>query len=571
MGAVSVIDSMVDHIVRSAPRRLAGWVALCVCLSGAMLGWLGFQAVTEWQRNATLLASRRADAAVDLLVRALSRDMRGVQMAMLSPVHGDPVSLERLSDLAQRISGMFARYPYPEAFFTWRGSASPESVVFFTRRDRHPAWMPQQQDGVPFPVVVGREPDVARTMVERVERDIASARRFSAFDVNLQGVPYQVVATLWRARSHRDEPEAVFGFMVNLDWVRSQYFPDVASQVAQMTQTTEGIVLEIQDERGTPILAGQTTNSPVPARERVFPLLFFDPSLVIADPPLNLEQRAWTARARPVAEPTLLAANRGAQRTLTLAGLSALVLIAGFALTVRASRINANLAEMRSQFVSTVTHELKTPIATLRAISDNLAGGRAIEPQLLREFGQISVQETKRLGRLVDNLLAYAHITDVTDIYTFEAQSIHEIVDDSLREFAFQLDQRHFDVQIDIPTDLPLVRADRLTIELALSNLLDNAIRYSNGVRTISVRARRADPWVELLVSDKGVGIATADIGRVTQKFYRPAGAAPGGTGLGLAIVQRIVADHGGSLHIASELGVGTTVTLRLPIVETDK
>ena len=245
------------------------------------------------------------------------------------------------------------------------------------------------------------------------------------------------------------------------------------------------------------------------------------------------------------------------------------MLVAGLILAVRAARASARLAEMRSDFVSTVTHDLKTPIATIRAIGDTIARGRVSDPRSMREYAELVVQESKRLTRLIENLLAYARVTDVTEVYAFEPLDLHAVVDDVVEGFRTQLAAAHFDVQIDMPADLPAVRADRTAIGMALDNLLDNAIRYSGQARHLSVRARReGNRRVALEVADRGEGIPADEIEQVTRRFFRGRRSEIGGSGLGLAIVSRIVADHGGEMSIESRAGAGTNVRLSLPIAE---
>ena len=172
-----------------------------------------------------------------------------------------------------------------------------------------------------------------------------------------------------------------------------------------------------------------------------------------------------------------------------MATLAVAALALGLVLTARAARDSARLAEMRSDFVSTVTHELKTPIATIRAVGDTLVRGRISEPRALREYAELVVQEAKRLTRLVENLLAYARITDVTEVYAFEPLVLRDLVDEALKGFGAQLVEAGFDVQIDVPDDLPPIRGDQTALRLALDNLVDNAIRYSGTGRWIGLRA----------------------------------------------------------------------------------
>jgi signal transduction histidine kinase len=219
---------------------------------------------------------------------------------------------------------------------------------------------------------------------------------------------------------------------------------------------------------------------------------------------------------------------------------------------------------MRSQFVSTVTHEIKTPIASIRAIGDTIVSGRAAGP-LLAECAQLLVQESKRLTRLVDNLLAYSRITHATDAYFFESVDVATLVGDVLKGFSAQLRESAFEVDLAVAPALPPIRGDRTALRLALDNLVDNAIRYSGEVRRLTVRARAADGAVALEIADRGRGILPDEVPLVTRRFFRGRDAGAAGSGLGLTIAHRIVADHGGTLTLESEPGRGTTVRVTLP------
>jgi len=282
---------------------------------------------------------------------------------------------------------------------------------------------------------------------------------------------------------------------------------------------------------------------------------------------------------------TLSATIAGVNRTLIFSAAAASVLALGLVLTARAVRESERLTELRSEFVSTVTHELKTPIATIRAAGDTIVRGRITSAEGLREYAELVVQEAKRLGRLVDNLLAYARITDVTELYHFDAVDVRALVDDAMQEFGTQLAADRFEVQIEIPPDLPQVWGDPAALRLVLRNLIDNGIRYSGQSRWLSIAAQSTEgARVSIAVSDRGIGIPEDEVDQVTRRFFRgrrttagsatpeiadgagAGGSATAGSGLGLAIVQRIIMDHSGTLNIRGNTPAGTTVTVVLPV-----
>jgi len=538
-------------------RRGSRWLVAAVCASAAVLVWVGYRAVSEWEQAAAQVASRRADAAVNLLVAALARDMRGVQQVMLTSEDRDSDA----SDLMHPIGSALTRYPYPEVFFTWRDPVTAEGVRFYSRPERRPSWLASASTERMFPVVSGRDPVMAKRLLSRIGRDCAEGRRFSVFDFDA-GLPYQVVALVSYSDPLREQPAGVIGFMVNLTWAREHYFADLVDQVARIEGSDRAIEFSVVDDTNRPVvgpgLRGQST-----ARQQSFPMAFFDPLIVSVDPPSDLHVKSWTAVANPVHDPTLAAAESGARRTLAVGAVMALALTIGLWLSLEAGRASETLADMRADFVSAVTHELKTPIANMRAIQETLASGR-VTTETSREYAEMGIREATRLTRLVDNLLAYARITDVTHAYSFEPVAIEAVVDRSVKEFAPNLAHGDFDVTVDIPEGLPTVKGDPTALNLMLNNLIDNAIRYSKTRRHLTIAGRTQNGSVTLEVTDKGVGIPAEDIERVTRKFWRGQESASGGSGLGLAIVDRIVADHGGTLEIRSTVGEGTSVTVTL-------
>jgi signal transduction histidine kinase len=269
-----------------------------------------------------------------------------------------------------------------------------------------------------------------------------------------------------------------------------------------------------------------------------------------------------------VVDDALRAVSLGAHRALIMISVTGAVFAIGLALTVQVFRANAALVKRRADFVSSVTHELKTPVATIRAAGETLMSGRVTGPDTSREYARLVVEQAKRLTRLLNNLLAYARITDTTEGYAFEPVNLETLAHESLRDWRWQLESGGFTVDIDVPPDVPSVRVDRTAFGLLLDNLVANAIGHSTHTRSIRISARRAPREVILDVADRGVGIPPDELALVTRKFFRGRGSIPGGSGLGLAIAERIVADHSGSLTIQSAVGAGTTVRVTLPIEE---
>jgi signal transduction histidine kinase len=542
-----------------------GWLtaalAVAVCLGIATLLGFGYRATREWQRSSELLIERDTEESADLLVTAVTRDMRGAHSRVLANRDWGELSLESLTDTSDQVATAFARYPYPESFFSWQQN-SPHGVVFFNRANRYPAWMPQPTAPHRYPVALVTNPPESEALREKVAAFSAGRFRYATFDMTLGGQPYQIVTRLVYADPLQESLDSVIGFTVNLAWVRQSYFSDILSQVAPIVTRGSSLDIAVLDDKGERVWGRENGRT---ALVREFPLLFLDPSVSMVALGATPAVRTWTIRTSQSTDSALVGAAQGADEALLVAAAAALTLALALILAIRAVRAGVALTAMRSDFVSSVTHELKTPLANIRAMADTLAR-RPIGGETVRDYAELLMQEARRLTRLVDNLLAYARVTDVTEMYAFEPIAPSELVDDVLQNFRHPLSERGFTVEVDMPVDLPLVRADRTAMMLTLDNLVDNAIRYSPQERFIRIAARREGPNVVIEVRDRGVGIAREELSVVRRKFARGKLARADGSGLGLAIVSRIIADHKGTLVLDSEPGTGTTAKVYLPV-----
>jgi signal transduction histidine kinase len=540
-------------------------LVVVVVISVTVLTYFGFRAVRGWNQSARQLLEQRARGAADLLVNALTRDMHAVQRAVLSTSDWEPFRQDSLVEVRSLVANAFAKYPYPECFLALRDNQTPRSLVFFTRSDRRPPWAAARTAADRFPVTESTDAALSEQLLKRVDQDAATGQRFSLFETRIYDVPYQVVIHLRYASELHDHVDGLFGFMVNLEWARDHYFESLTNQIASIDPSTAGLILAVLDEHGRTVASTAEFRASDALALRRLPISFFDPLLAAVGQPPDLPEREWQVAVMAGPNTTEL---QPANATLLFMGCAAVALIVGLVTTVRAVEAGARLADLRSEFISTVTHELKTPIAAIRAISETMASGRIASPAGQREYAQLAVQQTKRLSRIVDNLLALSRITDVTEVYSFEPLALDYLVERTFESFREQLREGGFETHLELPPDLPLIQGDQTAVGLLLDNLIDNAIRYSPpGRREIRVRAsKRDDSTVLLQISDRGRGIPEDEVAHVTRKFFRGRQLGSPGSGLGLAIVKRIVADHQGEMEISSAVDEGTVVTISFPI-----
>jgi signal transduction histidine kinase len=541
-------------------------------LATAALVWLGYVATREWRRGTEELRERSAAEALVLTDAALSRDMKGAWASLIVPINQFSVDEDPPYDLRQQTAQAFAKFPYPESFVVWTNQAGQPRTYVFNRADRQPHWDDSHQSDDPFPVVMLDDPANFRVVIDEARRRADSRSPFILFDCDIEGVPYQVVAHLMFSSALPHTLTAVVAFTVNLTWVRAEYFGPLLDQVARIGGTSDALSLAITDEHGRAVAAsGAPAASTGTDVQRRFPLLFLEPSVVTASSASRAGIREFSVHVRPSATGPVQATVQAAYRMLALIGVAAAATTIALLQTVRAVRQSARLASMKSEFVSAVTHELKTPLALIRLVAETLARGRYSSPEVIQEYARLLAQETSRLGQSIDNLLTYARYTDAANppALPFAPVDAADLVEDAIERFRPALSEGDFTVTVDVARDLPRIAVDGSAITQVLEILIDNAIKYSRDTRALAITGHATNGHVAISVADRGAGIHEEDIARVFDRFYRGRNAKESGSGLGLAIARRILQHHGGDIAIRSTVGVGTEVELTLPAQDT--
>ncbi len=255
---------------------------------------------------------------------------------------------------------------------------------------------------------------------------------------------------------------------------------------------------------------------------------------------------------------------------LTLFALVALLVAMWF--VVRVARRDMALAELKSNFVADVSHELKTPLAVIQLFIETLQSGRATSEEKRREYFEIITRESTRLTHMINNILDFARIDAGRKEYALQPTDVGEIVRQTYDAYCAHLDHNGFEHSLSIKEDLPWVDADRDAIAQVLINLITNAIKYSEEERYLGVDVRpdtrRGRRGVLISVQDRGIGIRPEDRPHLADGFFRAADGRvreKGGVGLGLALVKHIVEIHNGSLAVESRLVKGSTFRVFLP------
>jgi signal transduction histidine kinase len=249
------------------------------------------------------------------------------------------------------------------------------------------------------------------------------------------------------------------------------------------------------------------------------------------------------------------------------------VMAVGLTLTFRASARATELARTRSDFVSNVSHELKTPLALIRMFGETLESGIVTDQGKRQEFYGIIRRESERLTHLIDNVLDLGRIDEGTKQYVIRPEDLVETVQAALDAYRPLFDRMGFTVETAFPRSPVTVSIDRDALIQSLVNLFQNVIKYSGTARFVSVSVQRGDGMASVSVADRGVGIPSDQIEKIFDRYYRmpqSVAAAPVGSGLGLAIVKHTIDAHGGRVNVKSTPGEGATFTLVLPTAVDD-
>jgi signal transduction histidine kinase len=237
----------------------------------------------------------------------------------------------------------------------------------------------------------------------------------------------------------------------------------------------------------------------------------------------------------------------------------------------KAIRREAQAASMQSEFVSTVSHEFRSPLTSMRQLSELLADGRVESEPRRQIYYETLVRETTRLQRLVESLLNFGRMEAGARQYAFEVLDVANVVEQVAGEFGAQFPGARRRIDRIPPASACLIEADPDAIAVALRNLLDNALKYSPGDTPVSVEWKARDGFIAIEVRDSGCGIPESERRIIFRKFVRGSAARAvdvKGSGVGLAMVRHSVSAHGGAITVESELGRGSAFTMLLRSAE---
>jgi signal transduction histidine kinase len=259
----------------------------------------------------------------------------------------------------------------------------------------------------------------------------------------------------------------------------------------------------------------------------------------------------------------------GVRRQSLAVGFGLLTLLGTGVLLIFISAQRArSLAQRQIDFVSSVSHEFRTPLAVIYSAGENLADGVTSDPVQTSKYGELIKGEGRKLSSMVEQILEFAGANSGRSRFNIRPMSASQILSDAVQECRPLIDDQKVDLETEIDSDLPLIDADGEALSRAIQNLIVNSIKYRNGSGWIRVSARNGGGTVKISVEDKGIGIAKYDLPKIFEPFYRSkevVNAQIHGNGLGLSLVKQIMDAHKGRITAESELGKGSVFAMEIP------
>ena len=238
----------------------------------------------------------------------------------------------------------------------------------------------------------------------------------------------------------------------------------------------------------------------------------------------------------------------------------------GIVLILRDIKREKKMADMQSEFVAHVTHELKTPLTSINMFAETIFLDRAKSEEIRKKYANIIMKESEVLKRKIDNILEYSVRKNESAKYRMKETNLTALVGDVMEEMKYWLDINQFNVKTEIETDV-FAKVDPEAIKQALTNLIGNAIKYSPVDKNLVVRLKKNAEKIEFEVEDTGMGIPNDQLNLVFEKFYRirsQENESTTGTGLGLCVTRDIVNAHGGKIFVESEINRGSKFVIQL-------
>ena len=547
--------------------RLAAGLAVVVAIPMAVLFYFQFKSLNDIETTSAVVLRQLSSETAESLTRSIEDYLKRPHISVLLRIpqaRTEPLDYAFVEPI---FNDALAESPFVESFFVWSeiGPQANQWLVFDQASKSLPSG---DRERFRDDKVLGNK------LLGRLHELVKTRRAIVAFTENINGRPHYVQAQLRFEGPARDRMTSVLAFAVDAEQLRTQFIPAVLRDWLATIQQPSGfprLETEILDEDGQHIFASHPERSEhvAPVDERSFAIIFFDKELLEFAATYEQHREIWGVRTSygPQPIPEIVSASTRPQQALMI--VLAVAMGLGVFLVAGAAAREVRVAELKSNFVASVSHDLKTPLALIQLFAETLELGRVRTPERAQEYYRIINGEAKKLTRLIENILDFSRMEAGLRPYRMEPADLSESVNKVLARMETQFSQGNFAVTPKVEADLPRILADEGAAEQAIENLLANAMKYSGDNKEIVIEATRANGHIVVSVTDHGIGISRREQGRIFRKFYRvqrELGGGPQGTGLGLAIVDHTMRGHGGYVRVESEPDRGSTFSLYFPI-----
>ena len=550
---------MDSSFLRDRSFRLAAGLTIAVAIPVAVLFYFQFRSLRDLGESSGVVLRQLSQETADDIAKTIDDALKAPHINVLlriTQAQTEPLDLpfiQRAFEDSIKRDGFITRY------YVW-------SEVADAHRGEVLAYDRQTHTFVP------NLPEAA-ALLDQVRGFAPRKRAIVAFPTSLNGrSSYVQVQLRFNPPVSRDRLTSFVAFAVDADRLRHDYFPALLAAKMGSVQRPSGfppVVVAVADDSEHVVFPPGGAARLRVVDERQFPLVFFDKELLAFAAPLEIHRETWRVRTGYDGQtiPEIVEARARPQRAMMamLAGVMAL----GVFFVVRAAAREVRLAELKSNFVSSVSHDLKTPLALIQLFAETLELGRLKSTERAQEYYRIINSEARKLTRLINNLLDFSRIEAGLRRYKVAPVDLASVTAHVLESLDSQFRHQQFTVTSRVAPNLPPVLIDAEAAEQAIENLLSNAMKYSPEDRHILVEVDSADGFGRVRVTDRGIGIPPRLQRKIFLKFYRiqtDAGTGAQGTGLGLAIVDHIMRALGGFVRVDSEPGRGSTFTLHFPL-----
>jgi signal transduction histidine kinase len=553
-------------------------------ISSIVLIGLGWRSLDAFESTIVRVLRQVSVYTAEQTAQQIQRDLRSPVFDLLEQVDHAAIRRFDVPAIAKTLEAASpSHFQLIDTYFVWSFSkvddpefanaALEDRALFYSRSAERPA------GAMPAPSAAASQgffidPPLASVLAQEAEKWMSYQKAFSLTYIEYGGKHYQVVLHYLLANSGPRLP-SVEGFLADPEHLRKNYF---GSRMLRWRPKADAapspeLALSIFDSDGREwYRTGRSLAERYDASAE-FPFLFFETGLFDSLSPFHPEVKTWTVRTGY--ESGAIAAIARQQTSFQrFAGLLVgFVAAIGVGLTARSAVREMHLSEIRSDFVASVSHDLKTPLAKIQLYAETLESGRARSQEKFDAYCRVIKVQARKLTQLIQELLDFSRIEAGVREYVMDELDLGQVLRSTLEMFETELSQDGCTSEIVIPDEPVRVLGSEEGLQQLLANLISNALKYSPGDRYVRVVLSSDERQARIEVTDHGIGVPRGEYRRIFKKFYRsPAAAsAASGSGIGLAIVDHVIRAHGGTVDIHSGPVVGTTFTVRLPLVATNQ